>query len=484
MLEGLDARENCGVVAAYSLANHNVIPIVLDCLRALQHRGQEAWGIAVARKMPYKRYGLVSQAVDKFNTIIEKYSANAAIGHVRYSTVGKSNLKNAQPLRVKDICIAHNGTISNFEELANITGLCSFTPSSMSDTLVAAKRLVDILNVKKDMVEALSILKREIIGSFAFTFITKDNTVYAARDPKGFRPLVLGYHKDTSTYIIASESCAFDAIDADLIRDVEPGELISIDERGLRSEMFAKEKHSHCAFEYTYFAHPSSIMEGISIYNARKRIGKNLARKFALDADIVIPVPDSARPAALGYAEEMGIPFEEGLMKDRYSRKGPIRSFIEPYQHDRLEIVRRIIPIRSVIEGKDVIVIDDSIVRGTSSLSIIKAIRNSGAKSVKMLVCYPAIRFPCYAGIDFPSQDELIAYTVTKGKDLASDDLARLVASAIDADFLGYNDMDNLADAIGLPKEELCFTCHTGNYENLGIKPLFRSREQLKGMDR
>ncbi len=481
MLEGLDARENCGVVAVYSLAGHNVIPIVLDCLRALQHRGQEAWGIAVARRMPYRHYGLVSQAADTFSRIIEKYSSKAAIGHVRYSTIGKSNLRNAQPLKVKDICIAHNGTISNFEDLANMTGLCSFTPDSMSDTLVAAKRLVDILNVKKDMADALNILRQEIVGSFAFTFITKDNTVYAARDPKGFRPLVLGYHKDTSTYIVASESCAFDAVNAELIRDVEPGELISIDDNELRSEIFAKEKHAHCAFEYTYFAHPSSIMEGVNIYHARKRIGRNLARKFALSADIVIPVPDSARPAALGYAEEMGIPFEEGLMKDRYSRKGPIRSFIEPYQHDRLEIVKRIIPIKSVIDGKDVIVIDDSIVRGTSSLAIIKAIRNAGAKSVKMLVCYPSIRFPCYAGIDFPSQDELIAYTISKGESIGADELARLVATAINADFVGYNDMDSVADAIGLPKDELCFTCHTGNYENLKIKPLFRSREQLKG---
>jgi amidophosphoribosyltransferase len=479
MIEGLDARENCGIVAAYSLSNHNVIPIVLECLKALQHRGQEAWGIATAKRMPYKRYGLVSQSSDKFDMLAEKYSSNAAIGHVRYSTIGKSNLSNAQPLRVKDICIAHNGTISNFEELASMTGLCSFTPNSMSDTLVAAKRLVDILNVKKDMADALSILRDEIVGSFAFTFVTKDNTVYATRDPKGFRPLVLGYHRATDTYIVASESCAFDAVDAELTRDVEPGELISIDEKGISSKIFAREKHSHCAFEYTYFAHPSSIMEGISIYNARKRVGRNLARKFALDADIVIPVPDSARPAALGYAEEMGIPFEEGLMKDRYSRKGPIRSFIEPYQHDRLEIVKRIIPIKSVIEGKDVIVIDDSIVRGTSSLSIIRSIRSAGAKSIKMLVCYPSIRYPCYAGIDFPSQDELIAYTVTKGNDI--NDLERLVADAINADFVGYNDMDNLADAIGLPKEELCFTCHTGNYENLKIRPLFRSREQLKG---
>ncbi|MEM0030172.1 MAG: amidophosphoribosyltransferase [Candidatus Nitrosocaldus sp.] len=479
----MEARENCGVVAAYSLAGRNVVPLVIDCLRALQHRGQESWGIAVPRMMPYKRYGLVSKAASSLSRVIERYASTAAIGHVRYSTIGKSNLTNAQPLKVRDLCIAHNGTISNFEELASITGLCSFTPQSMSDTLVAAKRLVDLLNSKrKDMPSALDILRREIIGSFAFTFVTNDSKVYAARDPKGFRPLVLGYHKESSTYIVASESCALDAIEAELIRDVEPGELVTLDDSGLSSEIFGVERpHAHCAFEYTYFAHPSSIMEGISIYSARKRIGKVLARKYQLDADIVIPVPDSARPAALGYAEEMGISFEEGLMKDRYSRKGPIRSFIEPYQHDRMEIVRRIIPIRSVIEGRDIIVIDDSIVRGTSSISIINALKSAGARSIKMLVCYPPIRFPCYAGIDFPSQEELIAYTVNNGKECGEDELSMLVAKAIGADFVGYNDMDRLADAIGLPREELCFTCHTGNYENLKIKPLFRNRQQLKG---
>ncbi|MCS6768118.1 MAG: amidophosphoribosyltransferase [Candidatus Nitrosocaldus sp.] len=479
----MEARENCGVVAAYSLSGSNVIPMVIDCLRALQHRGQEAWGIAVPKMVPYKRYGLVSKAAPSFSKIVERYASRAAIGHVRYSTVGKSNLRNAQPLKVRDLCIAHNGTISNFDELASMTGLCSFTPQSMSDTLVAATRLVDLLGKSNDMPSALDILRREIVGSFAFTFVTNDGRVYAARDPKGFRPLVLGYHEESSTYIVASESCALDAVGAELLRDVEPGELVTMDDSGLSSEIFAVERpHAHCAFEYTYFAHPSSVMEGISIYSARKSIGRVLARKYQLDADIVIPVPDSARPAALGYAEEMGIPFEEGLMKDRYSRKGPIRSFIEPYQHDRMEIVRRIIPIRSVIEGRDVIVIDDSIVRGTSSISIVNSLRSAGARSIKMLVCYPPIRFPCYAGIDFPSQEELIAYRVSSEKECSDEgELGMLVAKAIGVEFVGYNDMESLASAIGLPKEELCFTCHTGNYENLKIKPLFRSRQQLKG---
>jgi amidophosphoribosyltransferase len=473
-------RENCGVVAAYSLSNKNVIPLVIDSLRALQHRGQEAWGIAIPNKEPYKELGLVTEAYNKFNYIIEKYRSNIAIGHVRYSTIGKSNLDNAQPLKVKDLCIAHNGTIANVDELANMVGGCSFTPYNMNDTLLAAQRIVSLLNKHSDMSKALNILKNDMIGSFSFTFVTDDNTVYAARDPKGFRPLVLGYHKETETYIIASESCAFLSIGVELIRDVEPGELIKINNSGLESQRFANEKpHAHCAFEYTYFAHPTSIMEGINIYIARKNIGRSLAKKFPLSADVVIPVPDSARPVALGYAQELGLEFDEGLLKDRYGKKGKLRSFIEPYQRDREEIARWIIPIKEVINNKEVIVIDDSIVRGTSSRAIINTLRHAGAKKVSMVLAYPVIKFPCYAGIDFPSSEELIAYTVSNN----NENIDKLVAKAINADFVGYNDPDTLAKAIGLEREELCFTCSTGDYSNLGLisKPIFKSRKEIKG---
>ncbi|MFQ5920934.1 MAG: amidophosphoribosyltransferase, partial [Nitrososphaerales archaeon] len=229
-----------------------------------------------------------------------------------------------------------------------------------------------------------------------------------------------------------------------------------------------------------YFAHPTSLMEGINIYTARKRIGHYLAKKFPLaDADIVIPVPDSARPAALGYAEELGIQFEEGLLKDRYSRKGPFRSFIEPYQSDRVEITRWIIPIMDVIENKNVVVVDDSIVRGTSSAAIVKTLKQANARKIQMVISYPPITFPCYAGIDFPSREELLAYRVTDGN--GQENVGELVAKSIGADFVGYNDTDNLARAIGLPREELCFTCSTGNYQTLGVKPLFKTRAQMKG---
>ena len=474
-------KENCGVVGIFSLDGSNVIPMAIDALRALQHRGQEAWGIAVPNKPPLKKLGLVSASSSEFKKISDEYNSSAVIGHVRYSTIGKSNLENAQPLKVKDLCIAHNGTIANVQELANMVGGCSFTPQNSSDTLVAAERLVSLISEQGQMGKALSILKNEIIGSYCFTFLSDDNSVYAARDPKGFRPMVLGYKADNNSYIVASESSALSAVGATLERDVTPGELIKLSKNGLETEMFSNEKkHAHCSFEFTYFAHPSSNMEGSNIYVARKNIGKFMAKKFPInDADLVIPVPDSARPAALGYAQELGVPFDEGLLKDRYSRKGPLRSFIEPHQSDRIEINRWIIPIKEIIDGKHVVVVDDSLVRGTSSKAIIKALKRAGAKKISMLITYPPIRFPCYAGIDFPSQDELA--TFVNGDELSEEEIIEKVRSDIGADFLGYNDAENLANAVGISKDSLCFTCSTGNYDSLGIKPEFKTRAEMKG---
>jgi amidophosphoribosyltransferase len=476
-------HENCGVVGIYSLDGHNVVPFVIDSLRALQHRGQEAWGLAVPGKKPYRQLGLVSSSAAEFQRLIKSYKSPAAIGHVRYSTLGKSTLENAQPLKVKDLCVAHNGTIANVEELSGMVGGCTFTPQTMSDTLVAAQRLVMHLEDKEEnMVDAMQILKGEMVGSFCFTFLTDAGSVYAARDTRGFRPLVLGRHKETNTYMVASESCALAAVGAQLVRDVEPGELVKMSKGGIDSQQFASEKpHAHCAFEYTYFAHPSSVMEGINVYAARKRIGQYLAKKFPIpDADVVVPVPDSARPAALGYAQELGLAFEEGLLKDRYSKKGSMRSFIEPYQNSRLEINKGIIPIREVIEGRHVVIVDDSIVRGTSSAEIIKTLRRVGARKISLVVTYPPIRYPCYAGIDFPSQEELIAYQHGAGEE-SNLKIGSRVAQVIDADNVAYNDTANLARAIGMPEEELCFTCSTGNYTSLGIKPIFKSRIEMKG---
>jgi|TARA_B100001105_G_scaffold252149_1_gene243147 amidophosphoribosyltransferase len=474
-------KENCGVVGIYSLDGVNVIPMLIDSLRALQHRGQEAWGIAIPNKEPLKKIGLVSASATDFKRISQEYSSSSAIGHVRYSTIGKSNLNNAQPLKVKDLCIAHNGTISNVEELSNLVGGCSFTPQNASDTLVAAQRLVSLMADKGSMASALRILKNEMIGSYCFTFLSDDSSVFAARDPCGFRPLVLGEKEDAQTYIVASESSGLSAIGAKLLRDVTPGELIKFSKNGIESEMFSKETtRAHCSFEFTYFAHPSSTMQGSNIYVSRKKIGQYLAKKFPIkDADLVIPVPDSARPAALGYAQELGIQFDEGLLKDRYSKKGPLRSFIEPHQSDRIEINRWIIPIREIINDKHVIVVDDSLVRGTSSKAIIKALRKAGARKISMVITYPPIRYPCYAGIDFPSQEELA--TFVENEEYSEQQITEKVRHDIGADFLGYNDPENLARAVGIPVDSMCFTCATGNYETLGIKPIFKSRQEMKG---
>ena len=472
-------RENCGVVGFFSLDGHNVIPYVLDSLRALQHRGQESWGFAVPSKSPYKRLGLVS-ASRNFRYIIRKFNSNAAIGHVRYSTIGKSNLDNAQPLKIKDLCIAHNGTIANVEELSNMVGGCTFSPQTMTDTLLAAQRLMMHLEKNDNMIQALRVLKEEMIGSFCFTLLTDDGSVYAVRDTRGFRPLVLGHIEESNTYMIASESCAIDTVGGKLLGDIQPGELLKLSLNGIERQQFStSEYHSHCAFEFTYFAHPSSIIEGVNVYEARKKMGHYLARKYPVyDADVVIPVPDSARPAALGYAEELGIHFEEGLLKDRYRKKGSMRSFIEPYQGERIEINKGIVPIPEVIKGKNVVVIDDSIVRGTSSKSIIQILRSAGASKISLIVTFPPIKYPCYAGIDFPSQEELLAF---QNQAQGDNRIEFAVAKSIGADKVIYNDTITLAQAIGIDEKELCFSCSTGSYKPLGIKPVFKTRAEIKG---
>ncbi|HYP43098.1 MAG TPA: amidophosphoribosyltransferase [Candidatus Nitrosocosmicus sp.] len=474
-------HENCGVVGIFSLGGYNVIPYLIDCLRSLQHRGQESWGIAIPNRPPLKKTGLISKSANEFGKIVEKYSSNIAIGHVRYSTSGFSSLENAQPLKVKDLCVAHNGTITNAEQLSNMVGGCTFSPQNMTDTLVASKRLVGHLKNNGDMAKAMNILKNEMVGSYCFTFLSDSNTIYAARDPRGFRPLVLGYHKDIQTYVVASESCALSSIGAILLRDVEPGELLKIDKNGISSERFSEQsQHAHCSFEFTYFAHPSSVMEGINIYMARKRIGEYLAMKYPVeDADVVIPVPDSSRPAALGFSIKSGLPFEEGLLKDRYSKKGSMRSFIEPYAEDRKEINQSILPIKELIHNKHVVIVDDSVVRGTSSESIIKSIKNAGARKITMVITFPPIRYPCYAGIDFPSQEELLAFQHAKNEN-SSEKIGNNIAKKIGADKVIYNDNENLALGIGLKKDELCFSCSTGNYSSLGIKPNFKTKYQIK----
>jgi len=478
----MGAREACGVVGAFSTKGSDVVPKLLKGLEALQHRGQESWGIAVAGRPVFKKMGLAFNWIN-YAEELSGYRGAAAIGHVRYSTKGRSTLDNAQPVQIgSEFSIAHNGTIVNAEQLARAVsvdhrGRCG------TDTKAAGYRLLQVLKQENDWFYAFEKLSKELVGAYSFVILNKRGEVFAIRDPRGYRPLTLGYHDKSRTYVAASESCALAAIDARFVRDIEPGEMVRLGgpKRGLESFRFAPRTESaYCSFEYTYFAHPSSRINGVSVYEARKRVGKILAGKHRMRGNVVIPVPDSARPAALGYSVESGIPMDEGLMKDRYRRKGSMRSFIEPRQSGREEVVKRIIPIREAIEGKEVIVVDDSVVRGTSSRIIVDSLKKAGARRVRMVVTFPPIAYPCYMGVDFPSREELIAHQVADGE-TSIPLVGRKVGRAIGVEDFYYNDIEGLSQAIGLPQSSLCFACITGDYSKLGVTPNFKTGKAMKG---
>ncbi|MEM3382475.1 MAG: amidophosphoribosyltransferase [Nitrososphaerales archaeon] len=474
-------KEKCGVIGAYSFEDIDISKILVRGLESLQHRGQESWGIAVFGYGAFKKLGLVLEDPEDYYNI-DKMRGNVGIGHVRYSTKGGTTIENAHPIEIgKSFFISHNGTIANFDELLNKVSKENTILSSVTDTELIGIRLKQLYNRNKDWHTSFKILSRELSGSYSLVMLTEKGELLAARDERGFRPLCIGYQEDTKTYLIVSESCALDSIGANLVRDVKPGELVKIDKNGLSTFMFCdNENHSHCPFEYTYFAHPSSYLEGINVYLARSRIGAELAKKYQLEGDVIIPVPDSARPAARGFSVESKIPFEEGLMKDRYRKRGSLRSFIEPIQKRREEIVKKISAVRAVVNGKNVIVVDDSIVRGTSSLVIADILRKAGAKKISFVITFPPIRYPCYAGIDFPTQEELIAYRFCKDKDDLNY-INEMIAFALNVDFVGYNDIEGLSKAIGFPPGEFCFSCVTGDYSCLKCTPKFKSREEMKG---
>lgn len=464
-----EIKEKCGIFGAYSYNGSDVIPLLVTGLRALQHRGQEAWGISTSTIKPYKQKGLLTENLDKSIPVLEKMTANAAIGHLRYSTVGGSSLKHAQPMAIGNkFAIAHNGTISDTVMLEKKLKEHGISTNGCNDTTLAGYRLHTLLKENNwDWYGAIEKLADELVGAYCFLIITNDSKVFAIRDTRGFRPLCIGYHKQTESYIFASESCALYVMGASLVRDVRQGEVVKLDKNGMDSFSFHREERAaHCAFEYAYFAHPSSIIDGHSVYHARKELGRQLALTYGNGSDVVIPVPDSARPAALGYSMESGIPIEEGLMKDRYAKRGGIRSFIEPKIVDRERINRWMVAVKEIVNDKDVVVVDDSIVRGTSAPNIIKTLRNAGAKSVKMLVTFPPIANPCYAGINFPTHEELVAYR-TCGSNATVKKANKEVAKAVGADQLGYNGIKQLCKGIGLKETELCLSCHTGEYKCL-----------------
>ncbi len=462
-------HEECGVFGMYDLKGGNVADSIYYGLYALQHRGQESCGIAVSdtegkkgNVTCYKDMGLLNEAFshDKLNSL----TGNIGVGHVRYSTTGDSVRENAQPLvinYVKGVLgLAHNGNLINAtalrEELAYTGAIFQTTiDSEVIAYIIARERL------KSDSVEeAVARCMDRISGAYSLVIMSPRKLI-GARDPYGFRPLVIG--KKDETYIFTSESCALDTIGAEYIRDVEPGEVVTIDSEGRlnsdKSRCLPEAKRGRCVFEYIYFSRPDSYFDGVSVYKSRVLAGKYLAIDSPVDADIVTGVPDSGLQAAIGYAHESGIPYAQAFIKNSYVG----RTFIKPAQETRVNSVRvKLNALREVVDGKRVIMIDDSIVRGTTSDRIVHMLREAGAKEVHMRVSSPPFLYPCYFGTDVPDRDQLLAYN------RSLEDIRKVIG----ADSLAYLGIERLPEIAG--KLNICTGCFTGKYPvgsdiNLGI---------------
>ena len=427
-------------------------------LYALQHRGQESAGIAASDGASIHTEKAMGWVADVFGRErLRRLPGHRAMGHVRYSTAGSSNLKNAQPIMATTargpIAIAHNGNLTNADALRREMERDGAIFQSSSDTEVILHLLARAPAgpLEEQITHALAQVK----GAYSLLILTLD-ALYAIRDPYGFRPLTLGRLRDA--HIVASETCALDLMEASFERDVEPGEVVVISDAGLRSlRPFPPAERLHCVFEYVYFARPDSLLWGRNVHTVRKAMGRQLAREYPVAADVVIPVPDSGTSAALGYSEESGTPYELGLIRNHYVG----RTFIEPKQGIRHFGVKiKLNPVREMLEGRRVVVVDDSIVRGTTSRKIVKMIRSAGAREVHMRLSSPPIQWPCYYGIDTPTRRELIASSHTV------DEICRYLA----ADSIGYLSLDGMLKATGGDPAHFCNACFTGNYR-VGIEP-------------
>ncbi|HET9516183.1 MAG TPA: amidophosphoribosyltransferase, partial [Actinoplanes sp.] len=457
LTDDLDPQERgpqdaCGVFGVWA-PGEEVAKLTYFALYALQHRGQEAAGIAVSDGsgvVVYKDLGLVSQVFDE--PTLASLRGHLAIGHTRYSTTGGSNWENAQPtLRATaagtTIALAHNGNLVNTSALAREVADRGMTDkSATNDTALVTALLASRpdLSVEAAAMEVLPTLR----GAFSFTFMD-ESTLYAARDAQGVRPLVLG--RMERGWVVASETAALDIVGASFVREVEPGELIAIDEHGLRSTRWAPAEPKGCLFEYVYLARPDTTIAGRNIYSARVEIGRQLAKEHPVEADLVIPVPESGTPAAIGYAEASGITYGSGLMKNAYVG----RTFIQPSQTIRqLGIRLKLNPLRENVRGKRIVVVDDSIVRGNTQRALVRMLREAGALEVHVRISSPPVQWPCFYGIDFATRAELIA------NGLDNDGIRR----SIGADSLGYVDLEELVAATTVPKDDLCRACFDGVY--------------------
>ena len=449
-------KEFCGVVGIYG--HKDAARLAYLALFALQHRGEESAGIVSydGRKVyTQKGMGLVGNVFNEDN--LKKLKGPLAIGHVRYSTTGSSIVKNVQPLLINHkkgfIAVAHNGNLTNSVALRNeLEDAGSILQTTMDSELIVHFLVKDHENNYCGKI--LPILSK-LEGAYSFVIMIND-AIYAMRDPQGFRPLCIG--KLDGGYIVASETCALDMVQAQYIRDVEPGEVVVIDKKGLSSLKQPPKKHASCIFEYIYFARPDSNIFNKSVYLTRKNLGRALAKEHPVDADFVMPIPDSGNYAALGYAEESKLPLEIAFVRNHYIG----RTFIQPSQLIRdFKVKVKLNPAAEVLKGKRVVIIEDSIVRGTTSRGRVRALRQAGAKEIHMRVSCPPLISPCFYGIDFPTKIELIASSH------AVDEIGKFIG----VDSLRYLSLEGMLSSMLLPKEEFCTACFTGDYPTTICKP-------------
>jgi amidophosphoribosyltransferase len=446
-----DLHESCAVVGIYA-PDEDVARLTFFALFSLQHRGQESAGIATSdgKIISYHgNMGLVSQVFDEES--LSQLLGHIAIGHTRYSTRGSSKIYNCQPIIVGEgrntIAVAHNGNIVNAENLQKFLKGRGYVFNTSTDTEIIANLILS--SPGDTWVEKIRYAMHRLQGAYSLTILTAD-TLFAVRDPLGVRPLCIG-RINGEGYVLASETCALDHIGAELIREVEPGEIITIDSTGMKDYKEASEKHALCVFEFIYFARLDSKIHNRLLYQARQDMGATMAEEHPVEADLVMGVPSSAIAAATGYAHRSGIPLAEGLVQNRYVG----RTFIEPDQRIRdLGVRIKYNPLPQVLEDKRVIVVDDSIVRGTTTPRLIKMIRHAGAKEVHMRICAPPIRFPCFFGVDMATRSELLAAQKSIPE----------ICEFIGADSLGYLSIDGLIKSIGLPRDNFCLACFTGEY--------------------
>jgi amidophosphoribosyltransferase len=450
------------------------ITLTVDCvsqlrkaLRVIQHRGQESAGISIfdGRIKTVRGMGLVHEVLS--HRSLANIRGNAGIGHVRYSTTGSSCAENCAPISVTtlhgDLSLAHNGDIVNADKLRQKLQTEGWAFLTTTDSEIIVRLMANELSQNPDPVRAIKNTMRLIDGAYSMT-VQVNNRIFGVRDPYGFRPLALGRLHDG--YALASESCVFEVLMGEFIRDVAPGEIVEITPQGFQSHSVpGMPNKAHCMFEWVYFARPDSVIDGFEVYEARKRLGRILAVEQPSEGDVVVPVPDSGRAHAMGYAEISGIPYEEGFMKNRYVE----RTFIMPEQNARDEgVALKLNPIKSTIYGKRVILVDDSIVRGTTMRRIVQMTRRAGAKEVHVRIGCPPIRAPCYYGIDMKTREQFAATNRTVPE----------IAKLITADSVGYTSLQGLVKALGLPESELCMACLTGEYPTNvpGEKTRFQQR--------